>query len=672
MSPQNDLLSYTFKETIFLTAEKAGIKSLTELELEPNVEIIENEADVSITGYLLLTAKYDPINEAEEERDSGEGAKSLVEAMKFTPFRLEQGESTDYLYTREQEITHRIPVNISIPRSDIGEKTDIGAIVNSIDYELLGTNQMMVQAELQITGLSLQEQAWDAVGTDESASYPPPFGYVNQYEDQVEASGENWEFMHTAEEEQDDAQPFRPYDPYHQSYPPYSQYEPTSLDEIERKLDALEQEIAFQNQNEQQSSFQPFGNHDDQSAVTPPFPPYVPYQTNYTYPQSPQSPDQSPYASQFYQPPSPDVLAQNWQQHEESAEQSPTQSPYASQFYQPPSSDVLAQNWQQHQESAEQSVEQFGEQSAEHSVPLQFGDISITMQEETERHIEFGESKTFDSPHLQSVAEGMPLESTQPFTINLDSGSASTKKSAAFQSAAIQHESAIMEVELTESAIKEVELRESAQNGQPNDVSYQSDLKLQAEAFPLHDSALHTDVRNDVHVEEDLELSIHPEGNAVDPEEAQQVAAELESASLGVESVLAEAQEPTADNKEVKIAISTKAAPEKGEAVNLTNLFTARRDVGGKGSDSESASSSARGAQAAQESKRSSLELFSSLSSYAQGQTENFSKMRMCIIQKNETLEGIAARYSVSMGKLMEVNRLPSDRVAAGQILYIP
>lgn len=639
MSPQNDLLSYTFKETIFLTAEKAGIKSLTELELEPNVEIIENEADVSITGYLLLTAKYDPINEAEEERDSGEGAKSLVEAMKFTPFRLEQGESTDYLYTREQEITHRIPVNISIPRSDIGEKTDIGAIVNSIDYELLGTNQMMVQAELQITGLSLQEQAWDAVGTDESASYPPPFGYVNQYEDQVEASGENWEFMHTAEEEQDDAQPFRPYDPYHQSYPPYSQYEPTSLDEIERKLDALEQEIAFQNQNEQQSSFQPFGNHDDQSAVTPPFPPYVPYQTNYTYPQSPQSPDQSPYASQFYQP---------------------------------PSSDVLAQNWQQHQESAEQSVEQFGEQSAEHSVPLQFGDISITMQEETERHIEFGESKTFDSPHLQSVAEGMPLESTQPFTINLDSGSASTKKSAAFQSAAIQHESAIMEVELTESAIKEVELRESAQNGQPNDVSYQSDLKLQAEAFPLHDSALHTDVRNDVHVEEDLELSIHPEGNAVDPEEAQQVAAELESASLGVESVLAEAQEPTADNKEVKIAISTKAAPEKGEAVNLTNLFTARRDVGGKGSDSESASSSARGAQAAQESKRSSLELFSSLSSYAQGQTENFSKMRMCIIQKNETLEGIAARYSVSMGKLMEVNRLPSDRVAAGQILYIP
>nr|WP_239565326.1 LysM peptidoglycan-binding domain-containing protein [Brevibacillus fulvus] len=46
--------------------------------------------------------------------------------------------------------------------------------------------------------------------------------------------------------------------------------------------------------------------------------------------------------------------------------------------------------------------------------------------------------------------------------------------------------------------------------------------------------------------------------------------------------------------------------------------------------------------------------------------------MRLCIVQRNETLETIASRYALPVSKILEVNRLASDRLEEGQILYIP
>ena len=49
-----------------------------------------------------------------------------------------------------------------------------------------------------------------------------------------------------------------------------------------------------------------------------------------------------------------------------------------------------------------------------------------------------------------------------------------------------------------------------------------------------------------------------------------------------------------------------------------------------------------------------------------------FTRLKMCIIQRNETLEDIAERYDVPVEKIVLVNRLDSEQVYAGQILYIP
>ncbi len=51
---------------------------------------------------------------------------------------------------------------------------------------------------------------------------------------------------------------------------------------------------------------------------------------------------------------------------------------------------------------------------------------------------------------------------------------------------------------------------------------------------------------------------------------------------------------------------------------------------------------------------------------------EQFSKLKMCIIQSNETLEVIANRYKINISTLIHVNKLNDEHVEEGQILYIP
>jgi stage VI sporulation protein D len=51
---------------------------------------------------------------------------------------------------------------------------------------------------------------------------------------------------------------------------------------------------------------------------------------------------------------------------------------------------------------------------------------------------------------------------------------------------------------------------------------------------------------------------------------------------------------------------------------------------------------------------------------------QQFSKMRMCIVQKQETLDTIAERYSLNPREIVLYNRLNDQDVAEGQIIYIP
>ncbi|WP_158217570.1 stage VI sporulation protein D [Lottiidibacillus patelloidae] len=51
---------------------------------------------------------------------------------------------------------------------------------------------------------------------------------------------------------------------------------------------------------------------------------------------------------------------------------------------------------------------------------------------------------------------------------------------------------------------------------------------------------------------------------------------------------------------------------------------------------------------------------------------ERFSRLRMCIAQQGETLQAIAERYNVSVSQLQRINRLDTEDIGEGQIVYIP
>jgi len=205
---QDGLLSFQIKETVFLSSDKAGIGELKELELLPDVEIIENPQEVSITGCLQLFGKYDPYQEKAGEEDSEE-TDTLVAAMKFTPFQLEERQAGSFLSMEEQTLTHRIPLNISIPLNRVDEVTEIYAIVDSFDYQLETPNRLHIHANLKIAGIQLRD---------------------HEEEKTAKVEEDVWEFVHSLPQE----------------VQPTVEYQPRSLEEIERKLAALEEEILLQ------------------------------------------------------------------------------------------------------------------------------------------------------------------------------------------------------------------------------------------------------------------------------------------------------------------------------------------------------------------------------------------------------------------------------------------
>ncbi|PSL43993.1 stage VI sporulation protein D [Salsuginibacillus halophilus] len=55
-----------------------------------------------------------------------------------------------------------------------------------------------------------------------------------------------------------------------------------------------------------------------------------------------------------------------------------------------------------------------------------------------------------------------------------------------------------------------------------------------------------------------------------------------------------------------------------------------------------------------------------------QEEEESFTRLCLCIVQENETLERIAERYNISTAQLLRWNKLSSERVTEGDLLYIP
>jgi stage VI sporulation protein D len=73
----------------------------------------------------------------------------------------------------------------------------------------------------------------------------------------------------------------------------------------------------------------------------------------------------------------------------------------------------------------------------------------------------------------------------------------------------------------------------------------------------------------------------------------------------------------------------------------------------------------------AEESKADALE-WKRLFLGKRDESQEFSKVRMCIVQKEETLETIASRYQINPREIQLLNRLSEPVLSAGQVIYLP
>ncbi|MGG2982145.1 LysM peptidoglycan-binding domain-containing protein [Brevibacillus sp. NRRL NRS-603] len=503
MALQDGQLSFAIKETIFLSSDRAGIGELQELELVPDVEVLENDSYISITGCLQLVGKYEPIREA-AEATGGEG-ESLVEAMTFTPFRQEASDQAFYGW--EEQIGHRIPLNITIPLDRITEIGDIYAIVDSFDYKLESPHQMLIDADLKILGIVLGDRAEKAEQIETQAASPDEGA---------------WEYTFAAG---DDRQEFT---------------EQTSLDDIDQKLSALEEELERQalpasyESTESPSMF-------DTPAIA---------QSN-----------EGEYYEQYG-----DVLEVTQSHPPESWETAPISYDFDSQ------------------------------QSASYDSSDSYSEKTV-LADEQEQMREIAEKEQGLEEPILAIHDQQAI---------------------AYQKVSNESTGSSVEAELQEAELQEAELQEA--------------------------------------VQEAVEASVVSES---EPEqEAEPVVAQPEAA---------------AEDVEVRVAISGKPSQEERSSVNITSIFSqaSRAKQEAMALEAESSSSSSRHGSAANASP-STMEAMQNLTSFVRRKEERSSQLKMCIIQRDETLEQISQRYSLPVSKIVEVNRLASEQLVAGQILYIP
>ncbi|MDF2963730.1 MAG: peptidoglycan-binding protein LysM [Paenibacillus sp.] len=141
-------------------------------------------------------------------------------------------------------------------------------------------------------------------------------------------------------------------------------------------------------------------------------------------------------------------------------------------------------------------------------------------------------------------------------------------------------------------------------------------------------------------------------------------------AAVETSLVSSEAESVSEDKKELKIAFSgkkaevEKPAPSNGLGSLLQGSLTGKFDARGQDKQEAEAQKAAPNAGGKLEWKKL---LLSSMN-----EQQEFRRVRLCIVQKEETLETIAKRYELNPREIALFNRLGENDLTEGQIVYIP
>lgn len=126
---------------------------------------------------------------------------------------------------------------------------------------------------------------------------------------------------------------------------------------------------------------------------------------------------------------------------------------------------------------------------------------------------------------------------------------------------------------------------------------------------------------------------------------------------------------PDTADKELKIAFTGRQESADAQGANLNTLLAASDSSTALKSNEESAEAAE---SREEETIPSDAAEWKTIFLSKEADEQQFSSLRMCIVQKEETIETIAQRYSLNPREIMLYNRINDQNVKEGQILYIP
>jgi stage VI sporulation protein D len=131
-------------------------------------------------------------------------------------------------------------------------------------------------------------------------------------------------------------------------------------------------------------------------------------------------------------------------------------------------------------------------------------------------------------------------------------------------------------------------------------------------------------------------------------------------------------QEETQDEREMRVALGSKKERKESEkdAIGFSSLLSSSRSL--KEQEQQALPEEAPKEEAERESAGNDDIQWQNLFLGSNSEKNQFRKVRLCIVQREETLETIASRYQITAREILLYNRLAEQTVEEGQILYIP
>jgi stage VI sporulation protein D len=138
---EQSYLRFSLEESVWFKKGQEVAEFLS-ISLDPVVTVDEYEQYITIRGALQLSGEF----------LLAEGEESDTDSFDFASHRFIQ-----HISTREDgisELSHRFPIDITIPKNRIHHLEDVYVTVESFDYDLSEDGRLLVTADISISGIS--------------------------------------------------------------------------------------------------------------------------------------------------------------------------------------------------------------------------------------------------------------------------------------------------------------------------------------------------------------------------------------------------------------------------------------------------------------------------------------------------------------------------------------